>query len=116
MLNFSHKKVLALFVFVIFLVTPMSAVGLTSQPAYLVTVNDLPSKTWTNDVSYAVGNGWYIDFMAPNGAVLSIQPQDYPTQADAINAVSKVNASSLEAQSTGEMFYAFPNFRFDFSA
>lgn len=115
-LEFSHKKLLAFVVFAIFFVTPMSAVGLASQPTYLVTVDDLSPNTWTKDVSYAQGQGWYIDFGAPNGAMISITPQDFSSQAQAIQQVSNANKTSLQVQATGLMNYAFPNFRFDLSA
>lgn len=115
-LEFSHKKLLALVIFAIFLITPMSVVGLTSQPAYLVTVDELSPSTWTKDVSYAQGQGWYEDFKAPNGAMISITPQDFSTPAQAIQEVSNANKTSLQVQATGLMNYAFPNFRFDLNA
>ncbi len=115
-LDLLNKKILGIIVLGLFLVTPMSATSFDSRPQWLLAQNDLSLKHWPVDVDYKNGNSWYLGFNAPNGGFISVEPLEFSSSALAIKQVQKANATSLAVQATGELQYAFPNFRFDLSA
>ena len=110
------KILFALGIIWLFIMTPISASSFNSRPVYLVGQNDVPKKQWPVDVDYKVDNNWYIGFKLPYGAYISIETSQYTSTSSALAKVSTENDSALEAQSTGQLFYAFPNFRFDLSS
>ena len=115
-MKFQTKILFALGIISLFVVTPLSASSVNSRPIYLVDQNDVPVKQWPVDVDYKVDNSWYIGFKLPYAAYISVESTQYSTQALAVAKVATVNKSALQAQQSGELFYAFPNFRFDLNA
>lgn len=116
-LEFHSKYFFGILVVGIFLFSSVSVSGFSSRPTWLVSQNDLSAKHWPLDADYKFGNdSWYVDFRAPNGGFISIQPLQFSTPSGAINEVNQANATALAVQAAGSLHYAFPNFRFDFNA
>ena len=115
-MKFQTKILFALAIIFFFVMTPLSASSFNSRPVYLVDQNDVPATRWPVDVDYKVDNSWYLGFKLPYSAYISIETTQYSTPNLAIAKVTTENQSALQAQQSGELFYAFPNFRFDLNA
>ena len=115
-MKFRTKILFALGIIWFLIITPLGAYGFNSRPIYLVAQNDVPTNHWPMDVDYEVGDGWYIGFNLPYGAYISINSIQYSTPTLASAKVASENKSAHDVQQTGELFYVFPNFRFDFNA
>ena len=115
MSNIRFQYFLGIAVISVVLISPLSVSSSTTRPQWLLTQTDLSTKSWPIDVDYLNGNSWYLGFNAPNGGFISVQPEQFSSTSSASAKVLSDNATIKQVIATGELEYAFPNFRFNLS-
>ena len=114
----NHKLfiIINIFLLITFIGSPISTISSSSRPQWLLSQTDVSTQIWTIDDDYHATDGWYFGLNAPNGGFISVQPQEFSSPNQALEKVLGDNATIQQVIKTGELEYAFENYRVNMNA